>query len=159
MFPHASAADTSYARCPLPPHHLFNPVSISTSNDLLFFFCLSICQSAQSLRAALRSIILSWLLQFIDMASDSKVSESETRNADGSVMEKRVETVHYQSTPARSGPTERRRDVEVVHQYQPSEADSGSGAGSMVADAAASMASSIRSAKDAISGKVNESSK
>ncbi|RWR77599.1 hypothetical protein CKAN_00609400 [Cinnamomum micranthum f. kanehirae] len=98
------------------------------------------------------------LFQFIDMASNNKVSESETRNADGSAMEKRVETVGYQSTPAGPGQTER-RDVEVVHQYTPSEADSGSGAGGMVADAAASMASSIRSAKDAISGKANESSK
>lgn len=74
-------------------------------------------------------------------------------------MEKRVETVDCQSTPAGQGQTERRRDVEVVHQYHPSEADSGSGACGMVADAAASMASSIGSAKDAISGKANESSK
>lgn len=74
-------------------------------------------------------------------------------------MEKRVETVAYQSTPAGPGQTERRRDVDVVHQYHPSEADSGSGAGGIMAGAAASMASSIRSAKDAISGKASESSK
>lgn len=74
-------------------------------------------------------------------------------------MEKRVGTVDYQSSPAGQGEVERRRDVEVVHQYHPSEAESGGSAGGLVAGAAASVADSVRSAKDAISGKAKESSK
>lgn len=70
-------------------------------------------------------------------------------NADGSVTEKRVETVDYQS-PAGEGQVER-REVEVVHQYNPTGANS---AGELVGEA-------IQSAKEAIAGtgSTNESSK
>ncbi|KAJ8640675.1 hypothetical protein MRB53_017369 [Persea americana] len=80
------------------------------------------------------------------MASNKSVEVTTRTNADGSVTEKRVETVDYQSQ-AGQGQIER-REVEVVHQYHPTGGNTGNSAGDLLGEA-------IQSAKEAIAGSGN----
>ncbi|CAK7337733.1 unnamed protein product [Dovyalis caffra] len=70
-----------------------------------------------------------------------------TTNTRG-VVEKKVETVDYQSSP---GKGQEIRRVEVIHQFNPN--DNSITSGGILVSAAASVASTLESTKDAISGK------
>ncbi|KAA8531657.1 hypothetical protein F0562_006626 [Nyssa sinensis] len=72
---------------------------------------------------------------------------TESRNAQGQ-MERRVETVDYQSSV---GQLQEQRPVQVVHHLHSPEADSRT-SGGILAGAAAAVATTLEAAKEAISG-------
>ncbi|QDP16888.2 hypothetical protein Tsubulata_009121 [Turnera subulata] len=81
------------------------------------------------------------------MAAQQAIRETEELN-DKHIVEKRVETIEHRSSPGQ--PQEVRR-VEVVHQPQPSK--NANTTGKLLENAAASVVSTLDSAKQVLSGK------
>ncbi|XP_059639672.1 uncharacterized protein LOC132282058 [Cornus florida] len=80
---------------------------------------------------------------------------TETENAQGQ-MERSVDTVDYRSSP---GQCQELRPVQVVHQsHSPPAVDSNS-SGAILADAAASVASALQSAREVLSRNNSTNSK
>ncbi|XP_015578301.1 uncharacterized protein LOC8285587 isoform X2 [Ricinus communis] len=72
--------------------------------------------------------------------------ETVTTNAQGDV-EKRIETIDYRSS---AGQGQEMRNVQVIHQSNPNKEKSNT-SGGVLSNAAASVASTLQSAKEAIS--------
>ncbi|KAK9285984.1 hypothetical protein L1049_025187 [Liquidambar formosana] len=73
---------------------------------------------------------------------------NETVNAQGAV-ETKVDTIDYRSS---AGQGQEQRNVQVIHQSHPTAGDSAA-SGGVLAGAAAAVASTLQSAKEAISRK------
>ncbi|KAI4315001.1 hypothetical protein L6164_027855 [Bauhinia variegata] len=78
---------------------------------------------------------------------NAQVKENETRNAKGG-SERRVDTMEHRSS---AGQGQEERNVQVVHQTHPTQASKTSGG--VLSSAAAAVATTLQSAKDALSKK------
>ncbi|KAG7035166.1 hypothetical protein SDJN02_01961, partial [Cucurbita argyrosperma subsp. argyrosperma] len=85
----------------------------------------------------------------MNMQAMQATKEVERRNAQGELMEKKVETVEYRSS---AGQGLEKKNVQVVHQVH-STPQNFATSGGVLAGAAAAVANTLQSAKEAISRK------